>query len=398
MDILVRMVRVEPATLEWMEALAEGDDVFTARFGIAVVSGWARFPESIPQVVEAVRGGDPGPWGTHLFFDGDGSLVGFGGWKGPPQDGAAELGYAVASQRESKGIATAAVGELLDRARLAGLRVAIAHTVAALSASTTVLERCGFVQVGESTHPEVGVVWRWELALVGDPDTQRLLARRLADDAVDRGDLLDWFEELYVAAETQGGRVPWADGVPNPHLVAWAQRTALTGVGAKALVIGCGLGDDAEYLAEIGFMVVAFDVAPTAVRWCRRRFPSTAVEYVVADLLDPPVDWAAAFDFVFEANTLQALPPGPFRDRAIERLSTFVSKTGTLLAVARGREDDEPLHQVPWPLTRTETAACGAPGLALSEFRDFYDDESPPVRRFMATFTAPAATSRLLGI
>lgn len=393
------MVHFEPATLQRMEALAEGDEVFTERFGIPVVSGWARFPESIPQVVEALRGGDPGPWGTHLFFDDDGSLVGFGGWKGPPVDGVTELGYAVAAQREGQGIATAAVGELLGRARMAGLRVAVAHTLAASSASTTVLERCGFTQVGESTQPEVGAVWRWELALGADPETetQRLLARHLAEDAIERGELLSWFEELYVAAETQGGRVPWADGVPNPHLVAWAQHNGVRGGGAKALVIGCGLGDDAEYLAAIGFTVVAFDVAPTAVRQCRERFPSTAVEYVVADLLEPPQDWARAFEFVFEANTLQALPPGAFRDRAIQRLSTFVSETGTLVVVARGRDDDEPVKQVPWPLTRTETLASGAPSLTLSEFRDFYDDESPPVRRFMATFTAAAARPRLRG-
>lgn len=78
---------------------------------------------------------------------------------GPPQDGAAELGYAVAGQREGKGIATAAVRELLDRARIAGLLVAIAHTLAASSASTTVLERFGFSQVGESMQPDVGAVW-----------------------------------------------------------------------------------------------------------------------------------------------------------------------------------------------------------------------------------------------
>ena len=41
-------VEVVPARLDWLEALAEGDDVFTARFGIAVEPDWAGFPEAIP--------------------------------------------------------------------------------------------------------------------------------------------------------------------------------------------------------------------------------------------------------------------------------------------------------------------------------------------------------------
>jgi hypothetical protein len=37
------VTRVEPATEPWLAALAQSDDVFTARFGIAVVAGWAGF-------------------------------------------------------------------------------------------------------------------------------------------------------------------------------------------------------------------------------------------------------------------------------------------------------------------------------------------------------------------
>jgi len=228
-------------------------------------------------------------------------------------------------------------------------------------------------------------------------EIDRVLARHLADEAASRGELLAWFEELYVAAETQGGVVPWADGVPNPQLVAWSAQHRLSGNGRRALVVGCGLGDDAEFLAGLGFSVVAFDVAPTAVRRCRERFASTAVDYVVADLTEPPEGWGRSFDFVFEANTLQALPLGAFRDGAIKQLSLFVVSGGALMVVCRGREEHDPLGQVPWPLTRSEIMACAGPRLALSSFEDAYDDETPPVRRFVATFEdrGPTALSRL---
>jgi hypothetical protein len=38
----------------------------------------------------------------------------------------------------------------------------VAHTLAEESASTTVLERCGFVRVGELVDETEGRIWRWE--------------------------------------------------------------------------------------------------------------------------------------------------------------------------------------------------------------------------------------------
>ena len=158
------MVRVEVASREWMEALVEGDDAFAERFGIPVEPGWAEFPEVLPWALEHA----PDPWGTHLFFDDDvdGALVGNGGWKGPPVDGVAELGYAVAPGRRNRGIASAVVRTLLDRARRDDrVTLVVAHTLAEPSASTRVLERCGFVNVGTVDDPDDGPVWRWERGL-----------------------------------------------------------------------------------------------------------------------------------------------------------------------------------------------------------------------------------------
>jgi hypothetical protein len=80
-------MRVEPLRLEWIEALIDGDAAFTGRFGIVVIEGWAGFPEALPHALDAARRHDADPWGSHLFFDDDGALVGFGGFKGPPTGG-----------------------------------------------------------------------------------------------------------------------------------------------------------------------------------------------------------------------------------------------------------------------------------------------------------------------
>jgi len=159
------VVRVEPITREWALALADGDAAFEERFEITVEANWSGFPEALPILLEAAKADSMSEWRPHLFFDSDGALVGNGGWKGPPQGGVAELGYAVAPSRQRRGIATAAVRKFVERARRAGLRAVCAHTLAEKNASTKVLERCGFARTAELIDPHEGPVWRWELQI-----------------------------------------------------------------------------------------------------------------------------------------------------------------------------------------------------------------------------------------
>jgi [ribosomal protein S5]-alanine N-acetyltransferase len=159
-------VRVVPARLDWLEALVEGDAVFTDRFGIAVEEGWVGFPEALPHTVEGARAHSEDPWGTQLFFDAtDGALVGFGGFTGPPTDGEAELGYAISPARRGRGLATAVVAVLVARARAAGLALVSAHTLAEDNPSTSVLRKSGFERTDELVDPDEGPIWRWELRL-----------------------------------------------------------------------------------------------------------------------------------------------------------------------------------------------------------------------------------------
>ena len=130
--------------------------------------------------------------------------------------------------------------------------------------------------------------------------------------------------------------------------------------------------------------MTAFDIAPTAIAWCRERFPSSRVEYTAADLLAPSAEWEQQFDFVFEANTLQVLA-AELRPQAMRRLAGLLAPNGTLLLVCRGREPSEPAGPMPWPLTREELIA-GVGALHLVTFEEHCDAGDPPVRRFRAVF------------
>jgi len=216
------------------------------------------------------------------------------------------------------------------------------------------------------------------------PD-KRAVARALAAKALVEGRPLDWFESLYQKARDEGAKVPWADMVPNPnvtHLFKFLPKFAPL---QPALKVACGYGDDAEWLAAHEFEVTAFDIAPTAIAECRRRFPASKVNYVVADLFAAPRIWNGRFHLVWESYTLQVLPP-ELRPGAIRAISQFVAPGGYLVFAARGREANEPKGLMPWPLTRAEVAEFTACGLSEVFFEDYFDKENPPARRFRACF------------
>jgi hypothetical protein len=80
--------------------------------------------------------------------------------------------------------------------------------------------------------------------------TDRRAARQLAAEAVAAGQPLRWFEQLYSAADRDGFPVRWADHEPNPNLLSWGRLEPAAM--RRALVVGCGYGDDAEWLAAQG--------------------------------------------------------------------------------------------------------------------------------------------------
>jgi hypothetical protein len=127
-------------------------------------------------------------------------------------------------------------------------------------------------------------------------------------------------------------------------------------------------------------------VSATAVQTARRRFPGSAVRYVVADLLDPPADWRGAFELVVESITVQALPPELHRD-AIVLVAGMVAPGGTLLVLSGGRgEDDAPGDAPPWPLTPSEIDAFATGGLRAVRVEDLRDPAQPGVRAWRAEY------------
>jgi SAM-dependent methyltransferase len=218
-------------------------------------------------------------------------------------------------------------------------------------------------------------------------DEARARIREIASEYATRGDDLGWFDEVYRTAEGNFDRVSWIEREPNRFFTDWAEKNQLTGGGRKALVVGCGLGDDARYLFDLGFDVSAFDISQTAIEWAKTLHADTPIKFETMDLFQPFRGWLGAFDFVLEVYTIQPLPM-ELREKAIDAVAALVAPGGELVVVARGRDDDEELAQLPWPLSKRDLSRFETNGVRQIELDDFMDDEE--TRRFVAVYERPS--------
>jgi SAM-dependent methyltransferase len=220
-----------------------------------------------------------------------------------------------------------------------------------------------------------------------EKEEARARVREIAAEFADRGDQLGWFDEVYKQAAGSTDSIPWADMEPNRFFKAWAEEKDLQGNGRKALVVGCGLGDDAKFLDDLGFDVTAFDISANAIEWARKLHKDTDIQFEVGDLFQPHRGWLGAFQFVLEIYTIQPLPM-ELRSRAIDAVASFVADGGELVVVCRGRDDGEEVDQLPYPLSKEDLSQFERAGLEQVDFREVKDDIDDE-RRFVVHYRRP---------
>ena len=165
-------IRLLAHTPDHLRALLDGGDAYERQFGISVADG-VRDSLTGPEVSESFLArfreavsADPWRDGFGIVQLDEPRLIGLCSFVGPPdEEGSVEIAYAVASAFEGQGYATEAARLLIDHAFAGGrVRRVRAHTLPERSASTRILEKCGFQRCGEIIDPVDGPIWRWERA------------------------------------------------------------------------------------------------------------------------------------------------------------------------------------------------------------------------------------------
>ena len=158
--------RIEAVTLEHIEALLAGDDVFTEQFGMPVAPGYLDFPEALTRTGGAVHG-MPSEWYSHLIIRHRHEHARRLRWvqgaavrrRGRDRLQASRRATNVAATRRRRGAAA-------HRASAAaGVTRVSAFTLPEANASTRVLTRCGLTMTEVVEDAQEGYVWRWELHL-----------------------------------------------------------------------------------------------------------------------------------------------------------------------------------------------------------------------------------------
>jgi len=179
-----------------------------------------------------------------------------------------------------------------------------------------------------------------------------------------------WFDDLYKNNKESHENIPWARQAVNPLLQSYLDDVVEHK--GSALVIGCGLGDDAKALEEAGYEVTAIDVSQTALDLAKEKFSDGNIIFEKQDIFDMPLKYDAYFDFVFEAFTIQSLPV-EFREKMIEAVVKTIASHGELLLVAHKREGM--FGGPPWPLTKEEVDLFTHHGLRELSF-ELHTEES----------------------
>ena len=132
-----------------------------------------------------------------------------------------------------------------------------------------------------------------------DADGKSLLPRRLlASGILPHGPegikMLQRWDRYY-----QGDRKPAWDTGRASHELKQAVEDGVIKPG-RAVVLGCGSGNNAIYLASQGFDVTGIDIAPTALKLAEAAAVKAGVKvnWVLADVLAPPS--MEAFDFIYD--------------------------------------------------------------------------------------------------
>ena len=149
------------------ETLLKSEQDFADLLDAKLADDWLAFPESVP-FAQKMLADNPQilRWGMYVFlYKPENTIIGTGGYKGiADENGMVEIGYAVASGFQNRGIATEAALAMIKNAfSYSFVNMVDAHTLAEENASVKVLQKCGMRKIGEKSDPEDGQIWHWRV-------------------------------------------------------------------------------------------------------------------------------------------------------------------------------------------------------------------------------------------
>lgn len=123
-------------------------------------------------------------------------------------------------------------------------------------------------------------------------------------------------------------RIPWDVGHSQDVV-----KEAFEGMAMEDLLdVGCGTGENAEYIASQGVRVTAIDFSADAIKRACERHPSSTVSYKHHDIFQIEESWRGNFDAILDSATYHAIPSVD-RLRYLEVLYSYLRPGGKLTTI-----------------------------------------------------------------
>lgn len=125
----------------------------------------------------------------------------------------------------------------------------------------------------------------------------------------------------------------WFDSAPSP-IVAEVMEAFGIGKDKRCLEIGCGEGRDARYLLDRGYDLLATDISPEAVSWCRVMCPGHEERFQILDGISGKLE--EQFDFIYTVAVVHMLVLDEDRDGFYRFIRQHLKPGGIALICTMG--------------------------------------------------------------
>lgn len=125
----------------------------------------------------------------------------------------------------------------------------------------------------------------------------------------------------------------WASDQPSAIVAQTMERFSVS-PGDALLEIGCGEGRDAAALLRGGYDLLATDVSPEAIRYCREKYPAYAARFQRLDCVTERLE--QRFDFLYAVAVVHMLVADEDRDGFYAFVRDHLKPRGVALICTMG--------------------------------------------------------------
>lgn len=139
------------------------------------------------------------------------------------------------------------------------------------------------------------------------------------------------YDDRYVQVHKEN--LQWFSYLPSPIVSSIIHKYQISETD-RILELGCGEGRDAKPLLDRGFDLLATDISPAAIRFCREKFPEYEKHFAVMNCITDRME--ERFSFIYAVAVIHMLLLDEDRDGFYQFLRHQLTDNGIALICSMG--------------------------------------------------------------